>query len=74
MRSSTKLKKILDSNTVGFSFGLNLWSMTVIDFKNKKRTQFNGKTFSEVVSNAYNDLSSGQKHKPGNEKRTMIST
>ena len=65
MRSSTKLKKILDSNTVGFSFGLNLWSMTVIDFNNKKRTQFSGKTFSEVVSNAYNDLSSEQKHKPG---------
>ena len=65
MRSSTKLKKILDSNTVGFSFGLNLWGMTVIDFNNKKRTQFNGKTFSEVVSNAYNDLSNEQKHKPG---------
>jgi hypothetical protein len=56
MRSSTKLKKILDNNTVAFSFGLNLWSITVIDFKNKKRTQFNGKTFSEVVNNAYKNI------------------
>lgn len=56
MRSSTKLKKILDNNTVAFSFGANLWSITVIDFKNKKRTQFNGKTFSEVVNNAYKNL------------------
>jgi len=71
MRSSTKLKKILDSNTVGFSFGLDLWSMTVIDFKNKKRTQFNGKTFSEVVSNAYNNLSNEKKHKPGLTKKTQ---
>jgi hypothetical protein len=53
MRSSTKLKKLLDNNTVAFSFGSNLWHITVIDFKNKKRTQFNGKTFSEVVNNAY---------------------
>ena len=63
MRSSTKLKKILDSNTVAFSFGSNLWSITVIDFINKKRTQFNGKTFSEVVNNAYKNLNSEQEHK-----------
>lgn len=62
MRSSTKLKQILDSNTVAFSFGSNLWSITVIDFINKKRTQFNGKTFSEVVSNAYRNLNSKQEH------------
>jgi hypothetical protein len=63
MRSSTKLKKILDSNTVAFSFGSNGWSITVIDFINKKRTQFSGKTFSEVVSNAYKNGNSEQKHK-----------
>jgi flagellar hook-basal body complex protein FliE len=63
MRSSTKLKKILDSNTVAFSFGSNGWSITVIDFINKKRTQFSGKTFSEVVSNAYKNVNSEQKHK-----------
>jgi flagellar hook-basal body complex protein FliE len=63
MRSSTKLKKLLDNNTVAFSFGSNLWSITVIDFKNKKRTQFNGKTFSEVVNNAYKNLNSEQEHK-----------
>jgi len=56
MRSSTKLKKILENNTVAFSFGLNLWSITVIDFKNKKRTQFSGKTFSEVVNNAHKNV------------------
>jgi hypothetical protein len=61
MRSSTKLKKILDSNTVAFSFGSNGWSITVIDFINKKRTQFSGKTFSEVVSNAYKNGNSEQK-------------
>jgi hypothetical protein len=62
MRSSTKLKKILDNHTVAFSFGENLWSITVIDFANKKRTQFNGKTFSEVVNNAF----TGIKQKSGN--------
>ena len=56
MRSSTKLKKILDNHTVAFSFGENLWSITVIDFANKKRTQFSGKTFSEVVNNAFAGL------------------
>ena len=63
MRSSTKLKKILDNKTVAFSFGSNVWSITVIDFIHKKRTQFNGKTFSEVVSNAYKDLNIEQEHK-----------
>jgi hypothetical protein len=52
MRTNTKLKKILLGNTAGLSYS-EMWEMTVIDLKTKKRTQFSGKTFSELISKAY---------------------
>jgi len=52
MRTNTKLKKILEVNTVGISFS-EMWEMTVINLKTKSRKQFSGKTFSEMVGKAY---------------------
>lgn len=52
MRNSTKLKIILQSNVVGFSFS-DKWEMSVINSKSKKRDQFEGKSFSEIINKAY---------------------
>jgi hypothetical protein len=55
MRTNTKLKKILEENTVGLSYS-DAWEMTTINLQTKERKQFNGKTFSEMVSKAFTDL------------------
>ena len=55
MRTNTKLKKILEEHTVGLSYG-DIWEMTTINLQTSERKQFNGKTFSEMVSKAYSDL------------------
>jgi hypothetical protein len=55
MRTNTKLKKILDEHTVGLSYS-DVWEMTTINLQTKERKQFNGKTFSEMISKAYIDF------------------
>jgi len=55
MRTNTKLKKILEEHTVGLSFS-DIWEMTTINLQTSERKQFNGKTFSEMVSKAYSDF------------------
>jgi len=52
MRTNTKLKKILEENTVGLSYS-DAWEMTMINLKTRERRQFSGKTFSEMISKAY---------------------
>ena len=55
MRTNTKLKKILEEHTVGLSYS-DVWEMTTIDLQTRERKQFNGKTFSEMISKAYADF------------------
>jgi hypothetical protein len=55
MRTNTKLKKILEENTIGLSFS-DSWEMTTINLKTRERRQFSGKTFSEMVGKAYGDF------------------
>jgi len=55
MRTNTKLKKILEKHTVGLSYS-DIWEMTTINLQTSERKQFNGKTFSEMVSKAYSDF------------------
>ena len=55
MRTNTKLKKILEEHTVGLSFS-DVWEMTTINLHTRERKQFNGKTFSEMISKAYADF------------------
>jgi len=55
MRTNTKLKKILEEHTVGLSYS-DAWEMTTINLHTRERMQFNGKTFSEMVSKAYSEL------------------
>jgi len=55
MRTNTKLKKILDEHTVGLTY-TDSWEMTTIHLQTRERKQFNGKTFSEMISKAYSDL------------------
>jgi len=55
MRTNTKLKKILEEHTVGLSYG-DIWEMTTINLQTSERKQFNGKTFSEMISKAYSDF------------------
>ena len=54
MRTNTKLKKILEEHTVGLSYS-DAWEMTTINLRTRERKQFNGKTFSEMISKAYAD-------------------
>ena len=60
MRTNTKLKKILEEHTVGLSYS-DIWEMTTINLQTSERKQFNGKTFSEMVSKAYSDFSKYRK-------------
>jgi hypothetical protein len=55
MRTNTKLKKILEEHTVGLSYS-DVWEMTTINLQTSQRKQFNGKTFSEMISKAYADF------------------
>ena len=55
MRTNTKLKKILEVHTVGLSYS-DAWEMTTINLQTRERKQFNGKTFSEMISKAYADF------------------
>ena len=55
MRTNTKLKKILEEHTVGLSYS-DAWEMTTINLRTRERKQFNGKTFSEMISKAYADF------------------
>ena len=55
MRTNTKLKKILEAHTVGLSYS-DSWEMTTINLQTRERKQFNGKTFSEMISKAYSDF------------------
>ena len=55
MRTNTKLKKILEKHTVGLSYS-DIWEMTTINLQTSERKQFNGKTFSEMISKAYSDF------------------
>jgi hypothetical protein len=55
MRTNTKLKKILEEHTVGLSY-TDVWEMTTIHLQTRERKQFNGKTFSEMISKAYADF------------------
>jgi len=55
MRTNTKLKKILEEHTVGLSYS-DIWEMTTINLQTSERKQFNGKTFSEMISKAYSDF------------------
>ena len=55
MRTNTKLKKILEEHTVGLSYS-DAWEMTTINLQTRERKQFNGKTFSEMISKAYADF------------------
>jgi len=55
MRTNTKLKKILDEHTVGLSY-TDVWEMTTINLQTRERKQFNGKTFSEMISKAFADF------------------
>jgi hypothetical protein len=55
MRTNTKLKKILEEHTVGLSYS-DAWEMTTINLRTRERKQFNGKTFSEMISKAYTDF------------------
>jgi len=63
MRTSTKLKKILEVHTVGLSYS-DAWEMTTINFQTKERKQFTGKTFSEMISKAYSDFGKYKKKRP----------
>jgi hypothetical protein len=67
MRTNTKLKKILEEHTVGLSYS-DVWEMTIINLKTRDRKQFNGKTFSEMISKAYSDFGKYRK-KPSKHKR-----
>jgi hypothetical protein len=67
MRTNTKLKKILEEHTVGLSYS-DVWEMTTIHLKTRDRKQFNGKTFSEMISKAYSDFGKHRK-KPSRPKR-----
>jgi hypothetical protein len=54
MRTTTKLKKILEKNTVGISLGIDGWSIAVISVhKPIKRINFNDTSFSKVVDKAF---------------------
>jgi len=60
MRTNTKLKKILEEHTVGLSYSES-WEMTMISLRTRERKQFNGKTFSEMISKAYSDHGKNKK-------------
>jgi hypothetical protein len=60
MRTNTKLKKILEEHTVGLSYSES-WEMTTINLQTKQRKQFNGKTFSEMITKAYSDFGKTRK-------------
>jgi len=60
MRTNTKLKRILDKHTVGLSYS-DTWEMTTINLQTRERKQFNGKTFSEMVTKAYSDFGKTRK-------------
>jgi hypothetical protein len=62
MRTNTKLKKILEKNTIGLSYS-DTWEMTVIDLITKQRKQYNGKTFSEMIGKSYAEFVKAKKHK-----------
>ncbi len=55
MRTNTKLKKILEEHTVGLSY-TDVWEMTTINLQTRESKQFNGKTFSEMISKAFADF------------------
>ncbi|MFI5188527.1 MAG: hypothetical protein ACHQF0_17475 [Chitinophagales bacterium] len=59
MRTTTKLKKILEKNTIGISIGVEGWSIAVISIdKPIKRVNFNDITFSKVVDKAFRSINS----------------
>jgi hypothetical protein len=60
MRTSTKLKAILEKHTVGVSWG-NEFKWTIAVIKNSPpitREEFNGKSFSAVIDQAYKKFKS----------------
>ncbi len=57
MRTTTKLKKILEKNTIGISFGMDGWSIAVISIDRPvKRINFNDSSFSKVVDKAFREI------------------
>jgi hypothetical protein len=57
MRTSQKLKKILQENTVGISYGADGWGLTVVSIKGKVgRKNYSGESFSIIVDKAYKNL------------------
>jgi len=60
MRTTTKLKKILEKNTIGISISADGWSITVIsiDRPTIKRINFNDTSFSKVIDKAFRSINS----------------
>lgn len=59
MRTTTKLKKLLEKNTIGISIGFDGWSITVISIdKPIKRMNFSDTSFSKVVDKAFRSINS----------------
>ena len=59
MRTTTKLKKILEKNTIGISLGAEGWSIAVISIdKSIKRINFNDTSFSKVIDKAFRNINS----------------
>jgi len=50
----------MEEHTVGLSYS-DAWEMTTINLKTKERKQFNGKTFSEMISKAFGDFRKNNK-------------
>jgi hypothetical protein len=72
MRTTTKLKKILENNTVGISLGVEGWSIAVISIdKPVRRANFTDTSFSKVVGKAFKNINSNRKIKThdGNARR-----
>lgn len=61
MRNSTKLKKILEDNTIGLSTSNHNWQMSIINFKTKERYQVEGKSFTEVINKAFKQYGIGRR-------------
>ena len=59
MKTTTKLKKILEKNTIGISIDVDGWSIAVISIdKPNKRINFNDTSFSKVVEKAFRSINS----------------
>ena len=70
MRTTTKLKKILENNTVGISLGVEGWSIAVISIdKPVKRANFTDTSFSKVVDKAFKNMNSNRKRRHDDNAR-----